>query len=49
MSTSCTLFADGGGVQTYNAFLDKDLVTDIYFNVTPMVIGDGGVIYSNEV
>lgn len=38
----------GGGVQTYNAFLDKDLVTDIYFNVTPMVIGDGGVIGSKD-
>ena len=38
----------GGGVQTYNAFLDKDLVTDIYINVTPMVIGDGGVIGSKD-
>lgn len=38
----------GGGVQTYNAFLDKDLVTDIYFNVTPMVIGDGGTIGSKD-
>lgn len=39
----------GGGVQTYNAFLDKDLVTDIYFNVTPMVIGDGGTIGSKMI
>lgn len=38
----------GGGVQTYNVFLDKDLVTDIYFNVTPMVIGDGGTIGSKD-
>jgi hypothetical protein len=35
--------------KTYTAFLDKDLVTDIYFNTIPIVIGDGGIIgHSDE-
>ncbi|HEY4322480.1 MAG TPA: dihydrofolate reductase [Mucilaginibacter sp.] len=34
----------GGGAHTYNAFLEHDLITDIYFNFIPMVIGDGGII-----
>lgn len=34
----------GGGTKTYNVFLEKDLVTDIYFNFIPMIIGDGGII-----
>jgi len=34
----------GGGTETYNAFLDKELVTDIYFNYIPVIIGLGGVL-----
>jgi dihydrofolate reductase len=34
----------GGGTKTYNAFLEEDLITDIYFNYIPLIIGDGGVI-----
>jgi dihydrofolate reductase len=34
----------GGGTQTYNAFLENDLVTDVYFNYIPLILGDGGVI-----
>lgn len=37
-----------GGVQVYNAFLDKDLVTDIYFNIAPIIVGDGGIIGSKD-
>jgi dihydrofolate reductase len=38
----------GGGAKTYSAFLDKDLVTDIYFNTIPIVIGSGGIIGQSE-
>jgi riboflavin biosynthesis pyrimidine reductase len=38
----------GGGAKTYTAFLDKDLVTDIYFNTIPIVIGDGGIIGDSD-
>lgn len=33
-----------GGTQTYNAFLEKDLVTDIYLNIAPFIVGDGGTL-----
>ncbi|MFB6456837.1 dihydrofolate reductase family protein [Chitinophaga sp. Hz27] len=36
--------AVGGGTITYNAFLDNDLVTDIYFNIHPVIVGNGGVL-----
>lgn len=36
--------AIGGGTKTYNAFLDKDLVTDIYFNIIPIILGNTGVL-----
>lgn len=36
--------AVGGGTITYNAFLEKDLITDIYFNIHPVIVGDGGVL-----
>lgn len=39
--------AVGGGTKTYNSFIDKDLVTDIYFNISPLVTGGGGVIANN--
>ncbi|SHM64831.1 Dihydrofolate reductase [Chitinophaga jiangningensis] len=34
----------GGGTKTYNAFLEAGLVTDIFFNLIPVIVGDGGVI-----
>jgi len=37
-----------GGAQVYNLFLDKDLVTDVYFNYLPMIMGDGGAIGANK-
>lgn len=40
--------AVGGGTATYNAFLDKDLVTDIHFNIIPIVTGSGGVLGTNN-
>lgn len=36
--------AVGGGTGAFNAFLDKDLVTDIYFNIHPLITGIGGVL-----
>lgn len=36
--------AVGGGTKTYNAFIDKELVTDIYFNIIPSIVGNGGVL-----
>ncbi len=33
-----------GGVEIYKAFLEEDLVTDVYLNVAPMVVGDGGIL-----
>ena len=34
----------GGGTNIYNSFLDKNLVTDVFFNVVPVITGGGGVI-----
>jgi dihydrofolate reductase len=36
--------AVGGGTITYNTFLEKGLITDIYIDIIPIIIGDGGVI-----
>lgn len=33
-----------GGVEIYKAFLEEDLVTDVYLNVAPMVVGDGSIL-----
>lgn len=33
-----------GGTQIYNAFLEKDLVTDLYLNMAPFIVGDGGTL-----
>lgn len=38
----------GGGTQTYNAFLQKDLITEIYFNIIPVITGSGGIIGTND-
>jgi dihydrofolate reductase len=40
--------AVGGGTQTYNAFLDQDLVKDIHFNIVPILTGIGGVLVTND-
>ena len=34
----------GGGVQIYNMFLNRDMLTDIYFNYVPVIVGDGDVL-----
>jgi dihydrofolate reductase len=34
----------GGGVQIYNVFLNRDMLTDIYFNYVPVIAGDGGTL-----
>lgn len=39
--------AIGGGTKTYNSFFEKDLVTDIYFNISLIITGDGGVLANN--
>ncbi|MFC7523150.1 dihydrofolate reductase family protein [Parapedobacter sp. GCM10030251] len=39
--------AVGGGTKTYNSFIENDLVTDIYFNISPLVTGGGGVLANN--
>lgn len=33
--------AIGGGTGTFNAFIAKDLVTDLYLNVSPILTGEG--------
>jgi dihydrofolate reductase len=38
----------GGGVQVYNEFLDRELVTDVFFNFIPMIVGNGGIIGNSE-
>jgi dihydrofolate reductase len=40
--------AVGGGTKTYNAFLDGDFVTDIYFNFIPIITGYGGVLGTKD-
>ncbi len=40
--------AIGGGAGTFNAFIDKDLVTDIYFNINPLITGVGAVLGNNS-
>ncbi|WP_313185767.1 dihydrofolate reductase family protein [Sphingobacterium siyangense] len=40
--------AVGGGAGTFNAFLDKNLVTDIYFNVSPIITGSGAILANNK-
>lgn len=40
--------AIGGGTGTFNAFIDKALITDIYFNVNPIITGSGGILVNNN-
>ena len=43
-----TEIAVGGGTITYNAFLEKGLVTDVYFNIHPVLVGNGGVLITDD-
>ena len=38
----------GGGTEIYNAFLNKDLITDIYFNINPIIAGNTGELGTNQ-
>lgn len=40
--------AVGGGTQIYNLFLDAELATDLYLNIIPVIVGDGGVLGTRE-
>jgi dihydrofolate reductase len=37
----------GGGTDTYNVFLEKDLATDVVFNIIP-IITTGGILVTND-
>lgn len=39
--------AIGGGAGTFNAFIDKDLVTDAYLNINPLITGSGASLGNN--
>lgn len=39
--------AVGGGAATFNTFIDKGLVTDIYFNISSIITGAGNVLGNN--
>ncbi|HEY4789650.1 MAG TPA: dihydrofolate reductase, partial [Bacteroidales bacterium] len=38
----------GGGTETYNAFLEKDLITEVILNVIPIITNGGNLGNSNE-
>ncbi|SFH06331.1 dihydrofolate reductase family protein [Pedobacter insulae] len=38
----------GGGTAVYNLFLEQELVTDLFLNYIPIIIGDGGVLGHSE-
>lgn len=38
----------GGGTEIYNLFLNNDLVTDLYFNYVPVIVGDGGILGTED-
>ncbi|MDV3622492.1 hypothetical protein CMU83_15705 [Elizabethkingia anophelis] len=40
--------AIGGGAGTFNAFIDNNLVTDIYFNINPIITGTGATLGNNS-
>lgn len=40
--------AVGGGTGAFNAFIDKELVTNIYFNISPIITGYGGILGNYE-
>ncbi|KZE78436.1 dihydrofolate reductase family protein [Myroides marinus] len=39
-----TELAIGGGTGTFNAFIDKELVTDLYININPLFIGGSDIL-----
>lgn len=39
-----TELAIGGGTGTYNAFIEKELVTDLYLNINPLFIGGSDIL-----
>ncbi|MDM1377669.1 MULTISPECIES: dihydrofolate reductase family protein [Myroides] len=39
-----TELAIGGGTGTFNAFIDKELVTDLYLNINPLFIGSTDIL-----
>ncbi|AJH15027.1 dihydrofolate reductase family protein [Myroides profundi] len=39
-----TELAIGGGTGIFNAFIDKELVTDLYFNINPLFIGGSDIL-----
>ncbi|WP_010256738.1 dihydrofolate reductase family protein [Myroides injenensis] len=39
-----TELAIGGGTSTFNAFIDQELVTDLYLNINPLIIGESDVL-----
>lgn len=39
-----TELAIGGGTGTFNAFIEKELVTDLYFNINPLFIGGSDIL-----
>ncbi len=47
-SKGITEIAVGGGIGTFNAFIDKDLVTDFYLNMSPVLIGRSGTLGNNN-
>ncbi|WP_268222980.1 dihydrofolate reductase family protein [Sinomicrobium oceani] len=40
--------AIGGGGGTFNSFIDQELVTDIHFNIHPLITGEGAVLGRNN-
>ncbi|MFT4156262.1 dihydrofolate reductase family protein [Parafilimonas sp.] len=38
----------GGGTETYNAFLETDLITDVLFNVVPIITNGGDLGNSDK-
>lgn len=38
----------GGGIATYNTFLQQDLVAELYMNIIPVITGNGGVIGTKD-
>ena len=41
--------AIGGGIGTFNAFIDQELVTDLYLNINPILLGYGEVLGTNPI
>lgn len=39
-----TELAIGGGTGTFNAFIDKELVTDLYLNISPLFVGGTDIL-----